>query len=129
MREARIVGAMVVAAAVSGCGEGELVAPAGPDLAVQVVAPAAIPEKAVIGIEAHLVRARGVTPPVVVSFEKANAGESFVDVGFIVLHDLDRPVATARIPVFKDPTIRATARDASGLEAVSVVTIDVLEYP
>lgn len=129
MRKAWIVGAVIVAAGAWGCGEGELVAPPAPELALRVVAPAAIPEKAVVGIEAHLVRSRGVKPPVVVTFEKANAGEPFVGAGFIILHDLDQRVAVARIPIFKDPTIRATARDASGLESVSVVSIDVLEYP
>lgn len=126
----RNLGAAIgMAILLAGCGGDGPATPEEPELVVRIVVPAAIPEKSVLDVQAHIVRARGVEPPIVVSFEKANAGEPFNGAGFVILHGLEERVAVARIPIFKDPTIRATARDASGLESTSMASIDVLEFP
>ncbi len=127
----RNLGAVIgTAILLAGCGgDGGPVTVEDPELVVRLVVPAAIPEKSVLDVQAHIVRARGVEPPIVVSFEKSNVGEPFNEAGFIILHGLEDRVAVARIPIFKDPTIRATARDASGLESTSMASVDVLEYP
>lgn len=129
MRVTRVLLATAIAVAPLACGSDGPAGPEAPQLAVRVVAPAAIPTKDVLDIEARIIVARNVAYPIVVTFEKQNVGEAFVPAGSITLRDRSETVAVARLPIFKDPIIRATARDATGLTNFSETTIDVLDFP
>ena len=112
------------------CSDGGLAGPAGPRISFTVEAPAQVEAKAVVDVEVRITEASRVTRPLVVSFEKANAGEEFFGVASFILRD-DERVAVARIPVLLDPRVRVTVRESSPAEFTvsKTIAIDVVAFP
>jgi len=104
--------------------------PGEPQISFTVTAPTEVSSKAVVDVETNVIVARGVQFPLTVTFEKANAGESFLEVGSYVLGEGER-IAVARIPVLLDPEIRVTVRESSAarFSVSKTIQIDVVDFP
>ena len=118
--------AALIAAA---CSDG-VAGPSGPRISFTVAAPAQVEAKAVVDVEVRITEASRVERPLVVSFEKANAGEPFFGVASFILREGEH-VAVARIPVLLDPRVRVTVRESSPAEFTvsKTIAIDVVDFP
>ncbi len=119
----------IAALAATACSDG----PAGlpdPDISFTVTAPTEVNSKSVVDVETRITSASRVQHPLVVVFEKANAGESFFQVASYILQESER-VAVARIPVLSDPRIRITVRESSPAEFTvsKTIQINVVDFP
>jgi hypothetical protein len=126
---AKVLCVAMAALVAASCSDG-IVGPAGPRISFTVEAPAQVEAKAVVDVEVRITDTFGVTRPLVVSFEKANAGEAFFGVASFILRD-DERVAVARIPVLLDPRVRVTVRESSPAEFTvsKTIAIDVVAFP
>ena len=123
---------LVAAAALAavGCSESPT-GPSGVGLDFQIFAPATLPTKAVVDVETRIAGSERIEYPLLVTYEKANVGESFVVVGTQTIADARTRSVAMRVPLFEDPRIRVTVTEASS-RAVSVsktVQVDVLDFP
>ena len=126
----RILTLMCAAAVFAGCDD-DPSGPGGPGLDFVLTAPDAVDSKARVEITVLITRAEGVEYPLTVTFEKANAGEAFIQEGLFILPTPNDVRAMISPALRQDPRIRATVTESSP-QAISVsktVFIDVTDFP
>lgn len=103
-----------------------------PRIEFQITAPAQVESKATIEIAVRIVAAEGVEYPLMVRFEKANAGEGFNVESEIPLFTAEQDRVTLQSPAGRDPRYRVTVTE-SGPAAFSVSRtigpVDVVDFP
>lgn len=112
--------------------EGGTTGPAEKTLAFTLSAPSEIPTKGFVDIEARVTQAVLVNYPLTVTFEEANADQSYAVINTVLLQKPEDTIARSHEDAARDPLYRVTICEAgqtAKLCASKTAMVDVLDFP
>jgi hypothetical protein len=113
------------------CEDDGTTGPAQKTLEFTLSAPSSVPTKQVVELEARVTQAVLVNYPLTVTFEEANADDTFALVSTVQLLKPEDTVAAINEEAARDPLYRVTVSEAGGapLRVSKTAQIDVLDFP
>lgn len=121
---------MAMALVGAACEEEGTTGPAEKTLDFTLSAPSSVPTKQVVQLEARVTQAVLVNYPLTVTFEEANADDTFALVTTVLLSKPEDTIARINEEAARDPLYRVTVSEAGGapLRVSKMAQIDVLDF-